>query len=55
VFAPPLPGSLFLQLLDAVDPQQPGAAARADARADAPAAPAMALAQYAAERRATAA
>jgi sensor c-di-GMP phosphodiesterase-like protein len=51
VFAPPLPGSLFLQLLDAVDPQQPGA----NARATAPAAPATALAQYAAERRAAAA
>lgn len=46
VFAPPLPGSLFLQLLEAIDPLLPGQSASA---------PASALAQYAAERRSAAA
>ncbi len=47
VFAPPLPGSLFLQLLESIDPQQPSAKAETT--------PASALAQYAADRRAAAA
>jgi sensor c-di-GMP phosphodiesterase-like protein len=47
VFAPPLPGALFLQLLESIDPLRPGSVAEAG--------PASALAQYAAERRAAAA